>query len=166
MKKALVAYATKTGTTAEVAVEIGKALEAAGWSVDIKKLAEVSGLGGYSAAVIGAPINGMSWLPEAKAFVAANAAALGAMPVACFYLSYIAFAGGRETWKRTIKKGMDGIAASIDARSLGAFGGRLPGPLPGFARFLFGTERGAPLDKRDWDAIRSWASALAGLLGA
>jgi menaquinone-dependent protoporphyrinogen oxidase len=160
MKKLLVAYATRTGTTAEVAAEIGRVLEAKGFAVEVRKLAEVVSLDGYAAAVIGAPINGMRWHPEASAFVAANKAALGAVPVACFYLSYIAFAGGREAWKRSISKGMDEVGASVQAVSIGAFGGALAGPLPAPMRLLFGIEKGQSLDKRDWDAIRAWASGL------
>jgi len=166
MKKILVAYVSKTGTTAEVAAEIGKTLDGAGWQADIRRMSEVSSLEDYSAVVLGAPINGMRWHAEAAAFAADHREALRGLPAACFYLSYIMFAGGRESLKGAIRKSMEELASSFGARSVGAFGGRIQSPLPAPIRFAFGTEKGGSLDKRDWDVIRSWASEIAGLLGA
>lgn len=166
MKKLLVAYATKAGSTEEVARAVAKVFEERGWIVDARNVAEVASLGGYSAAVVGAPINSMRWLPAAAAFVAANAAALSAIPTALFYLSYVQFADGRESWKRSIKKGMDALADSVKARAVGAFGGKVEGPMPPPARFIFGTRKDAPPDLRDWDAIRAWAAEIEPLLGA
>jgi len=116
--------------------------------------------------VLGAAINGMRWLPEASAFAAANAAALRAMPTALFYLSYIEFGDGRGIWRKSIKKGMDELAASLGAFSVRGFGGKLSAPLPPAARFLFGTRADAPADLRDWAAVGAWAAEIAPRLGA
>lgn len=161
MKKLLVAYATKTGSTAQVAEALGKSLSGKGLSVEVRNMRDVASLDGYAGAALGAPINGMRWMPEGAAFVSANATVLRSMPVALFYLSYIQFADGRGVWKRSISKGMDEMAASIGAFSVGAFGGKLSGPFPAPARFIFGTRKDAPADLRDWDAIRAWADEIA-----
>jgi len=166
VKKVLVAYRSKTGSTAEVAAAIGKALAEKGLEVEVLGMDEVRSLEGYSAAVLGSPINGMRWQPEAASFVSTNAAALRAMPVALFYLSYIEFADGRPMWIRAIKKGMDALAASVGAFAVRGFGGRIETAFPAFARFLFGTRADAAPDLRDWDAVRSWAAELAPRLRA
>ena len=61
---------------------------------------------------------------------------------------------------------LDPALAAAPAVSVASFGGRLAGPLPGFARFLFGVPADRPLDIRDWEAIRTWAGELAGLFKA
>ena len=66
MSKILVAYVSKTGTTKEVAEEIGRILEEKGLEADVMEIPRVQGFEGYSGAVIGSPINGMRWLPEAN----------------------------------------------------------------------------------------------------
>lgn len=161
MNKVLVAYASKTGSTAEVAEAIGAALAGRGIAAEVRKIGDAASIEGYVGAVLGSPINGMRWLPEASAFVSANAPALRSMPVALFYLSYIQFADGRPIWKRSIDAGMKALAASAGAFAVRGFGGKAASSLPGFARFIFGTRPDAPSDLRDWDAIRAWAGELA-----
>ncbi len=166
MKKVLVAYSTKDGSTAEVAEAIGKALGERGLEAEVRPVGQVAGLEGYGAVVLGSPINGMRWQQPAESFVGAHAAALRGMPVALFYLSYIEFAEGRPTWRRSIRKGMEALSAAAGAFSCRGFGGKLASPLPPAARFLFGTRKDAPADLRDWDAVRSWAGEIAPRLGA
>ena len=55
MARILVAYATKKGSTAEIAQAIGKELRTAGHLVDVTEMKSVSSLDGYNAVVIGAP---------------------------------------------------------------------------------------------------------------
>lgn len=166
MKKVLVAYASTTGSTEEAARLVARELTARGLAAEALRFSEVGSLEGYDAAVLGAPINGMRWLPEAAGFAASRAADLKGRPVACFYLSYIAFAGGREAWKRSIGRNMGVAAASVGAFSVGAFPGRLAKPLPAFARWLFGTRADAPADLFDPAAARAWAAEIAQRLGA
>lgn len=161
MGRVLVAYATKTGTTREVAEEIGKVLSARGHSVEVADIAANPSAEGYSAVVVGAPINGMKWLQAAEAFVAANAPALRVAKTSYFFVSYLLFEG-RPAFGKIIGKSLDAASALASPLMKGAFGGRLPSELPAFARLLFGVKRGRPLDIRDWLAIRDWASELAG----
>ena len=55
MARILVAYASKKGSTAEIAQAIGKEIRAAGHLVDVTEMKSVSSLESYNAVVIGAP---------------------------------------------------------------------------------------------------------------
>ena len=56
MKKVLIAYATRSGTTAEVARTIGEEIEKTGTQVDVLSVDKVNGLESYDAVVLGAPM--------------------------------------------------------------------------------------------------------------
>jgi menaquinone-dependent protoporphyrinogen oxidase len=52
----LVAYATRKGSTAEIAQAVGKELQSAGFEIVVKGMIAVTSLEGYDAVVIGAPV--------------------------------------------------------------------------------------------------------------
>lgn len=83
-QRVLVAYATRAGSTAEIAAAGGQSLGDGGYAVDVKPVKEKPKLDGYAAVVLGSAIRMGSWLPEAVDFVKANQAALNAVPVALF----------------------------------------------------------------------------------
>jgi len=163
MTKTLIVYFTKTGTTAEIAAEIGKALSAAGHAVTIRNAAEPVSLEGYDAVLVGFPINGMKPVAEAATFLITQASALGTRKTAVFAVSYM-YGNCRKKWKRTMEKGVAVVAGRIKARSWTIFGGRMQVVLPGIFRFMFGIPRGLGQDTRDWEAIRKWAGETAASL--
>ena len=65
----LVTYASRTGSTKEVAGAIGKILAEEDSKVDILPMHQVSGLERYQAVVAGSAIQNRQWLPEAMDFV-------------------------------------------------------------------------------------------------
>ena len=67
--KILVTYASRTGSTAEVAAAIGKTLAENGTEVDVLSMNEVKDLSPYQAVVAGSAIRGSKWLPEAMEFI-------------------------------------------------------------------------------------------------
>ena len=164
MKHALIPFFTKTGTTGEIAREIEKILRDGGAEARALPLSEVTGLDGYDAVILGAPINAMRWVPEAVAFAAEHRDALRALPTAVFAVSYM-HGAARPGWNRAIEKGVRSAADAIGARASAIFAGRIASPMPGFARVLFGLPRSLPLDRVDLEAVRAWARELAGTLG-
>jgi menaquinone-dependent protoporphyrinogen oxidase len=68
----LVTYATRAGSTVEVAAAIGETLRGSGFSVDVKPVKEKPSVEGYQAVVVGSAIRLGSWLPEAVNFVKNN----------------------------------------------------------------------------------------------
>ena len=68
-EKILVAYASRTGATKEIAEAIGKTLADGGADVEIRSMTEIKDLSPYSAVVAGSAIRGSKWLPEAMEFM-------------------------------------------------------------------------------------------------
>jgi menaquinone-dependent protoporphyrinogen oxidase len=157
--KCLVGYATKTGTTEEVAEFVSQTLRAGGADVEIRNIDSVDRVDGYDRLILGSPINGMRVLPEFRAFLETQVSGSG-KPVDLFIVSYL-YGPGRKIWKRAIGKELEKLKTLVKADSAEIVAGRLPSALPGFARLIFGTPGDLPLDNRDWDRIKAWAEGLA-----
>ena len=82
--KILVAYATLSGSTAEVAEAIGETLGQEGAQVDVRPIKDVGDLNAYRAVVVGGPMI-MGWHKQAKRCVKKHRGALSQMPVAYFF---------------------------------------------------------------------------------
>ncbi|MDP3180145.1 MAG: flavodoxin domain-containing protein [Spirochaetaceae bacterium] len=164
MKKAVVLFASKTGSTAEAAREIAKTLESKGVAAEALSIAGGADLASYDVFVIGAPINGMRWREDALAFVRANAEALRRKPVYYFCLS-IAYGIGRPSFKRSIPRLLDATAALVKPEGVAAFGGRMDADPPWILRLAFGIPKGASWDSLDMGAVRTWAEVIAERLG-
>ncbi len=165
----LVVYATRYGSTQEVAEQIAATLRERGLAVDVQPARRVRTLTGYRAVVLGAPLYIGSWLKEAQRFLMQHRVALAEMPVAVFSLGPIR-AG----------EGMAEARAQLDLQlskypwlrpvAVGMFGGRYDPERLRFPDSLLATLpvsplRGAPAsDARDWDAIRAWAGSLVEIL--
>lgn len=83
MKKILVAYATMTGSTAEVAQAVGAEIAKSGAQVDILPLADVKDIETYAGVVIGGPMI-MGWHRAALGFLKKHRRAFQRLPVALF----------------------------------------------------------------------------------
>ncbi len=83
MAHILVAYASKKGSTTEIAQAMGKEIRAAGHLVDVTEMKSVSSLEGYNAVVIGAPFY-MGNITDMRKFTGRYRDALAKVPVAAF----------------------------------------------------------------------------------
>jgi menaquinone-dependent protoporphyrinogen oxidase len=82
--KILVTYASRAGSTAEVAQAIGQTLTEGGAQVDVISMTDVKDLSAYRAVVAGSAIRDRKWLPEAMQFMRTHRAELAQKPVAEF----------------------------------------------------------------------------------
>jgi menaquinone-dependent protoporphyrinogen oxidase len=80
----LVAYATRNGSTAEIAQAIGKELTTAGLAADVTGIKTVSTLAGYTAVIIGGPLYMGSVDGAVSKFIGNNREQLLKLPVAAF----------------------------------------------------------------------------------
>jgi len=165
VNKILIAYISKTGSTKEISEEIGRIMEKNGFQVELKDIPAVQNLDGYSAVILGAPINGFRWLPEAEKFIEDHKAELLKVPAAYFIVSYLLKAG-RASLQNKMKTTLENAKRIVPPVSEGYFGGKVGDSFPSVLRLMFGVKKGAPLDVRDWDEIRAWAEGLATKLNA
>lgn len=161
MKHILIAYGSKTGSTKEVAEEIARVMTSSKTGDDrmvaeARPFAQAGSLEEYDGVIVGAPINGMRWLPEALSFVDANRGRLAKIPVAYFLLS-VAITGKSFLTKK-VYKCLDPASVIVKPVKTGFFGGMMSAEPPAILRFAFGLPKNAPKDARDWDAVRKWAT--------
>jgi menaquinone-dependent protoporphyrinogen oxidase len=168
--KILVAYATFTGSTAEIAEAIGKILAEGGASVDVRPMKEVTDLTPYRAVVLGSAIQKSQWLPEAMTFVQTYQKELAQKPTAIFLVCLtLAMKSkvAREKSKTTVVEWLKPVRDLIHPVSEGYFAGilnisKIPywGARLGF-RISVWTGVWSEGDHRDWSAIHTWAREVA-----
>ncbi len=155
----LIAYASRLGSTAEVAHAIADETGAvARWIGDIDSLA------GYDAVIIGSAIRYDKWLPEATDFVKNHYSTLQSMPVAAF-LTCLTLSHKSPKALQQAARYADSIATTLPhtrAADIGQFAGvldysKMPRRARLLARILFAFLRVPEGDYRDWKAIRTWA---------
>ena len=156
----LVAYATRAGSTAEVAQTIAKALSAAGAAVDVCPVKEVADLSPYRAVVLGSPIRMGRWLPEAFAFLKAHQAELKRVPVA-YFVTCVTLTSNTVENRRTVDAYLDPARAILHPVSVGLFAGALDGSKVSFLdRLMIKAIKTPEGDFRKWDEIHLWGESL------
>lgn len=166
--KILVAYASRFGTTREVAEAIGETVaQAAHIAVETKWVGDVTSLDGYDAAVIGSAIQYDKWLPEATEFVLTHQNKLSQMPVAYFF-TCMTLAKRTDKTERQAQKYADvlhNLSNQVTPLDIGRFAGsltyrKLPMHLRLILRAVVFLARIKEGDYREWQLIRSWAKGL------
>jgi len=153
----LVAYASKHGSTREIAETIGETLDAAGLTVDVRPARDVRDLTPYGAVVLGSALYSAHWQREANRFIKAHRDALRDRPVWLFSSGPLDQSANQADIPMTEHVGRD--VEPVGARGHRTFGGRLLPGTPGVDEALLATHRTG--DFRDWDAIRGWARGIA-----
>jgi menaquinone-dependent protoporphyrinogen oxidase len=160
MGKILVAYASKAGSTGEVAEAIGQMLCEGGASVDVRLAKEVSDLSPYRAVVMGSAIRIGRWLPEAVKFVEQHQAVLATMPVAYFQVSGSLKEDTPEK-RQEAATYLGPVRALVAPASVGLFAGKMDySKLSFLDRTIAKMVGSVEGDWRDWEAIRAWADSL------
>jgi menaquinone-dependent protoporphyrinogen oxidase len=159
-KSILLAYATRYGSTQEVAETITAALREAGLEVDIQLMQEVRTLDNYDAVVLGAALYSTRWHPDAHQFLSQHQEALQQRSVAIFALGPIATGdAAMRRSRRQLDRDLEKYPW-LKPVALEMFVGKYdPSKLGFFDRLLSSAS-----DHRDWEAIRAWANALSAQL--
>mgnify|MGYP000251930627 CR=1 FL=1 len=159
--KILIVYATRAGSTIEVAQSIGKKLATGGAAVDVKPVKNAANLKDYQAVILGSAIRRGALLPEVTDFAKTNKEELKKIPVACFIVCMIL----REDSEQNRAKAASYIKPLQDELSFvdaGFFTGKLDYSRLNFIdafiiKYFIGTPEG---DLRDWQKINDWAENL------
>lgn len=165
VKKVLVTYATRCGSTGEVAETIARALCEAGATVDVRPVKEVEDVGPYQAVIVGSAIRIGRWLPEATKFVETHRAELGRVPLAYFGVC-MTVTEDTEEERREAEGYLQPVRDLIQPAEEAMFAGAVNyQKLPFVLRFLMKNMMKSPEgDFRDWEAIRAWAGGLSARL--
>jgi len=158
----LIAYATRYGSTQEVAEAVAETLRERGLEVNVQPMREVRTLQGYSAVVLGTALYMFRLHKDARRFLTRHREALSKRPVAIFAMGPI----------NNDEKEWQGVRAQLDKElamfpwltpvAQEIFGGKFD---PAKLRFPYNLvpalKRLPASDIRDWTAIRTWASSVA-----
>jgi menaquinone-dependent protoporphyrinogen oxidase len=154
----LVAYATKHGSTIEVAEAIASAFRDEGNEVDVEPASDVGVLAGYSAVVLGGALYMGRLHQDAAGFLKRYRRALQEIPLAVFAMGPKTMA---EADVAASRKQLDHALAAVPELTpvaVAMFGGVVD---PSKLRFPF--KRMPASDARDWDAIGAWSREVSTL---
>jgi menaquinone-dependent protoporphyrinogen oxidase len=190
MKKMLITYASMSGSTAEVAEAIGNTLGKYEVEIEVRAMGDVQNVDAYEAIVVGAPMiigwhrdamrfvkthqDALSKVPTAYFITCVELtrtddASVGTVPI---YLDpglgHAPKRAGRLSIKEKRALPANYLepalrqAPQIEPVSVGFFAGKIDYSklklLPGlFVRFIIRAKEG---DRRNWEAIRTWAESL------
>lgn len=160
MDEVLIAYATKHGSTREVAESIEAHLADLGVEAHTLPARRVQTIDEYGAIVLGAPLYMGRWHRDARAFLARFRTEFASKPLAVFALGPVEdeekqWEGARKQLDRALTH-----APGVEPVTVGLFGGAI---VPETLHFPF--SHMAAGDLRDWDAIREWTERLPAALG-
>ena len=156
----LVAYASKAGSTAEVAAVIARKLADAGLAVDLRRARNVRSVDGYQAVIVGSAIRAGQWLGDASTFVTTHRGALAQRKTAFFTLCMTLqqdTPGNREKVAGYLKP----VREALEPDWIEFFAGKMEcrrlalGP-----RLIVKAMKVREGDFRNWTAIGAWADRL------
>jgi menaquinone-dependent protoporphyrinogen oxidase len=162
----LITYASKRGSTAEIAETVAATLRREGLGVCLERVEDVENLEPYEAVVVGSAVYMKRWRGDARHFLKKHRKALRQMPFWVFSSGPVGDpANDNLDWNEPPK-----IAAKVEelgGRGHVVFGGRLPAEPHGFMEkaMVEGTPR-EYRDRRDWAEIREWSKQIGEQLAA
>jgi menaquinone-dependent protoporphyrinogen oxidase len=158
-KKTLVAYATRYGSTREVAEYLATILKDSGHSVDVRPMRESGNVEEYSNFVLGSPFYMRVWHKDMDRFLEQHEATLLHCPVAVFAL-------GLDEAHDQLDRELERHPWLVPVATK-MFGGKYDPAKLSFSHRLLRALPASPLnglpatDLRDWSSIRNWTKNLA-----
>lgn len=160
----LVAYASGSGSTREVAEAIATEIEKEGLPTVVHNVSAVDSVAAYAGIVIGSSIRIGRWLPEAIACLERIKTEVGERPVA-YFTTCLTMVDDTQENRQTVLDYMEPllvkVAPDITPIGLGLFAGSLDP-----ARQAIMVSDGPQGDYRNWEAIRTWAQQIGARLAS
>ena len=165
-KNILIAYATMSGSTQEIAEFVANELTHLGQHVELHPCSEINDLTAFSSIVLGAPIYMFHLHKDAQRFLQRHQKSLADLPIAVF-------AGG--PYGPNVAKDALEVSKNLDNElakfgwmkpvSVQLVGGRFDSARLRFPYNLIPALKQAPAcDARNWEEIRAWVNSLPVLL--
>jgi menaquinone-dependent protoporphyrinogen oxidase len=165
----LVAYASRHGSTRAIADRIAATLRECSVDATVLPIDQVRDVDGYDGYVIGSAVYAMRWLGEARSFVRSHRATLRRHPVWLF--SSGPLSTDAKDAEGAAPRDAASLVTEVGARDHVIFGGaydREAPPIGLMERFMSVMPAARDAlpngDFRDWHAIDTWATGVAGEL--
>jgi menaquinone-dependent protoporphyrinogen oxidase len=160
-QRILVTYASKAGSTGEVAAAIGKSLATNGTAVDVLPIENVANIHNYQAVVVGSAIRAGKWIASAADFIKTHQSYLSQTPTAYFTCCMTL----HEDTEGNQQKALDFMAPAcniVPPVDMAAFAGKMDySKISFFDRLIITKVFNIPEgDFRNWTAIQAWANKL------
>ena len=161
--RVLVTVASRHGSTGEIGDAVAQVLEERGHEVARTLPAAVESLEGVDAVVLGSAIYMSQWLEAARDLVARLGSELRGLPVWMFSSGPV----GSEERPAPATTRIHSLLEEIEPLDYQVFSGAVDRSVLNLRERSIVRMVGAPEgDYRDWEAIRSWARAIADTLDA
>ena len=159
-KHILIVYATKCGSTAEIAQAIGESVAKSGALVEVRPVSKVTSVAEYDAVIAGSAIRYGAWLTEATEFLMENQEQLSVIPTAVFTVHMLNLDDTEED--RKVREGyLTTVNEYIHPISAAFFAGNMDfSKLSFFEKIVSKAVNAVEADKRDWDTIRTWGTEM------
>ena len=153
------AYASKHGATRGIAEHIARRLTERGLSVEVRPAEGVVDIGVPDAVILGSAVYAGSWMKEAAEFARRFVDVLSAVPIWLFSSGPL---GEQVEDEEEQPRQLAELRETVRPRGHEMFFGALDREQLSFGERMIAKAVKAPEgDFRDWDAIASWADAIA-----
>ncbi|MFL6026433.1 MAG: flavodoxin domain-containing protein [Friedmanniella sp.] len=158
MSRVLVGYASRMGSTREIAQTVGQQLQAAGFEVEVHSCEHAPDARNFDAVVLGSAIYLRRWRSEALRYLRTQASDLAERPTWLFQSGPCG--EGSEAESVPAPRAVRRLTSRVGLNPPTTFGGRLEaatavGPL---SRWM--ADGALAGDFRDWDRIRRWTDDI------
>jgi menaquinone-dependent protoporphyrinogen oxidase len=161
--RVLIGYASRFGSTRDIANRIAGAVRTNGSDVDVRSVDEISDLDHYDAVVFGSGVYDGSWTAEATELMRRHAVVLARKPLWLFSVG--SFSDRHPIVGGLIKKEPKEISEfehTLQPRDYRVFAGVIDlDHWPAWGRLLFKALGGHAGDNRQWPDIDAWAEQIA-----
>jgi menaquinone-dependent protoporphyrinogen oxidase len=160
----LIAYASKYGSTKEVAEYIGQVLQEAGGKVEVRNVNDIKDISAYQSVIVGSATRMDKLLPDAVKFANKHARALSEKTTAYFVLCVTMKQDTQEN--RSKAQGfLEPLCQIREPISIGLFAGKIDyNQLGFFWKTLASKDETGMMEEgdfRNWEQIQTWASEIA-----
>jgi menaquinone-dependent protoporphyrinogen oxidase len=157
--KVLVTFASKHGSTREIAGSIAEVFRNCGLNTDLQEVTQVADIKDYDAVVLGSAIYAGNLLPEARSFAERFRGPLSEKPLWLFSSGPL---GAEDPQPHDDPQRIAATLGELPLRDHKIFVGRLDLDSLGFAERMITRVVKAPAgDFRDWESIKGWALKIA-----
>ena len=163
-EKTLIVYASRYGSTEDIAQRVGQVLGESGLSVDVQSVADIGSLDDYATVIVGGAIYSGQWDQELIDFVSMHENILRSTPAAMFIVA-IRLRENTEEMRESVLGTVEKQRLILDPLTVGFFAGKIDySQLSPIVRLQIQKKSLPEGDFRDWNAIDDWANGLVELL--